>query len=124
MRYAILLVMLATLAAHAADYPRDIALSWTNASEYVDGTSIEAGELTEVMVECYRNQETTPTFQVSVPANGVGQPQTYVFQDQIPQPGTYTCYGYSIVYDGQMSDQSNPASRKYVGKPLPPQTFE
>lgn len=123
-RIATTILLLSSLSALAADYPRDITLDWVNAEQYEDGSLIEAGDLTQVRVECYRNSEPSPTFEAIVPASGVGLPQQETFGSRIPQPGTYTCYGFSIVYDGTESDPSNPATRKYVGKPFPPQTFK
>lgn len=119
----IALLMLAMLAAPAQaqqDYPRDITLSWTNASQYTDGTSIEAGDLTGVRIECFRQNDTVPMLTGTFVPTGEGLAQTEVFAGAIPQPGTYTCYGYSVVIGGIESDASNPASKKYVGKPQPP----
>lgn len=121
---AALLVMFAATAAFGQqDYPRDITLSWVNASEYVDGTSIESGDLTGVRIECFRQNDTTPILTGTFPATGEGAAQTETFVDSIPQPGTYTCYGYSIVIGGIESDPSTPAQKKYVGKPRPPTTW-
>ena len=110
--------------AFAANFPADISLSWQNADSYTDGTLIEVGDLTSVRVECFRQDDSvTPTFTATVPVTGEGLPQSEVFVGVIPKPGTYTCYGYSIVVDGTESDASNSADKKYIGKPLPPQTF-
>jgi hypothetical protein len=121
------IVLLAMLAATAAfgqqDYPRDITLSWVNASEYVDGTQIESGDLTSVRIECFRQNETTPVVNQVVAAIGEGAAQTVTFAGVIPNPGTYTCYGYSVVVGNIESDASNPSSKKYVGKPVPPATW-
>lgn len=121
MKYApFALLLLAATAQAQQDYPRDITLSWLNASEYVDGTAIEAGDLTGVRIECFRQNDTTPIVTGTFPATGEGATQTETFAGAIPQPGTYTCYGYSIVIGGIESDASNPAQRKYVGKPRAP----
>ena len=105
------------------DYPRDITLSWTNPSEYVDGSIIEAGDLDSIRVECFRGSETAPTFTSTVADSGEGLAQSETYVAVIPNPGTYTCFAYAIVVDGTESDASNSAERKYIGKPLPPQTF-
>ena len=108
MRLLPLLLLTAILPAtaySATDYPRDITLNWVNASEYTDNTPIDAGDLTQIRVECYKGDNLT--FTSTVPSDGVGAPQTHVFTGTIPTPGTYTCYAYSIVYDGTESDASN-----------------
>lgn len=126
MKFLIGLVLL--LAAPAAfaqqDYPRDITLSWANADAYVTGEAIEPGDLESVRIECFRQNETVATFTSTVPDTGEGAAQTETFVGVIPAPGTYLCYGYSIVVGGAESDASNEAQRKFTGKPLPPQTFE
>ena len=107
--------------ANAATFPADLTLSWTNASQYTDGTQIEAGDLFEVRIDCYRHDDpTTPVLSErrAVTGEGLSQSETYVAA--IPRPGTYTCYGFSIVVDGTESDPSNGASKKYIGKPTPP----
>lgn len=120
-QYWLIFLLLVAPAAYAQqDYPRDITLSWTNASQYTDGTVIEAGDLTGVRIECFRQNDTTPTVTGTFPATGEGLAQTETFVGSIPNPGTYTCYGYSIVIGGIESDPSNPATKKYVGKPQPP----
>lgn len=121
---AFLFLFLAASASAQQDYPRDITLSWLNASEYVDGTAIEAGDLTGVRIECFRQNDTTPILTGTFPATGEGATQTETFGGAIPQPGTYSCYGYSIVIGGIESDASNPAQRKYVGKPRPPTAWQ
>lgn len=119
------LLLLAPILAHAQqDYPRDITLSWTNADSYTDGTAIESGDLTGVRIECFRQNETVPTVTGTFPPTGEGQPQTETFQGSIPQPGTYTCYGWSIVIGGIESDPSSPAQKKYVGKPNSPSAWK
>ncbi|MHC4836181.1 MAG: hypothetical protein ACYTCN_09680 [Planctomycetota bacterium] len=105
------------------DYPRDITLSWTNADSYTDGTAIESGDLTGVRIECFRQNETTPILTGTFPPTGEGAAQTETFSGAIPQPGTYTCFGYSIVIGGIESDPSSPAQKKYVGKPRAPATW-
>lgn len=119
-RLIICLLFIAPAAFAQQNYPRDITLSWTNADSYTDGTAIEAGDLTGVRIECFRQNDTVPILTGTFPPTGEGQPQTETFAGSIPQPGTYTCYGYSIVIGGIESDASNPAQKKYVGKPNPP----
>lgn len=125
MKYlTILLLLLPAITFAQQDYPRDITLSWVNADSYVDGTAIEAGDLTGVRVECFRQNETVPIVTGTFPPTGEGAPQTETFAGSIPQPGTYTCYGYSIVIGGIESDPSNPAAKKYVGKPQAPKSWK
>ena len=120
---ASLLLLIASPISAQQDYPRDITLSWTNPTQYVDGSVIETGDLDSVRVECFRGSDTVATFTATVPDTGEGAPQTETFVAVIPQPGTYSCVAYAIVIDGTESDPSNTTSRKYIGKPLPPQTF-
>ena len=125
MKYLTLFLLLfAGVASAQQDYPRDITLSWTNASQYTDGTAIEAGDLTGTRIECFRQNDTVPIVTGTFVPTGEGQPQTEVFAGSIPQPGTYTCFGYSVVIGGIESDASNPASKKYVGKPNPPAAWK
>lgn len=121
-RYFIALLLLTASVCSFAqqDYPRDITLSWTNASLYTDGTAIEAGDLTGTRIECFRQNETVPMLTGTFVPTGEGAPQTETFAAAIPQPGTYTCFGYSIVIGGIESDASSPAQKKYTGKPNPP----
>jgi hypothetical protein len=124
MKKIVLLAALISVSAFAQqDYPRDITLSWTNPSQYVDGSVIDAGDLDSIRVECFRGSETTATFTSTVADTGEGAAQTETYPGVIPNPGTYTCFAYAIVVDGTESDASNSAERKYIGKPLPPQTF-
>ena len=126
-RAILVLLLLAAGPAVAAEFPADVTLSWTNASQYTDGTAIEAGDLTQVRIECYRHDDaSTPVMVETRAASGEGQSQTETYFGAIERPGTYTCYGYSIVVDGTESDPSNGASKKYIGKPKPisVQTFE
>jgi hypothetical protein len=124
MRIVILALLLAPLTAMAQqEYPRDITLSWTNASQYEDGSLIDAGDLTEVRVECFRNNDATPSFTATVPVTGEGLSQSEIFVGVIPSPGTYRCVSYSIIFDGTESVASNSTSKKYTGKPLPPQDY-
>jgi hypothetical protein len=106
------------------EYPRDITLSWTNADSYEDGTLIEAGDLTGTRIECFRQNDSVPMLTGTFAPTGEGLSQTEVFVGAIPQPGTYTCYGYSVVVGGIESVASNPAQKKYVGKPKPPASWK
>jgi hypothetical protein len=119
-RLFLILLFLPCLAFAQQDYPRDITLSWTNASQYTDGTVIEAGDLTGTRIECFRQNDTVPIVTGTFVPTGEGLAQTETFAGAIPNPGTYTCFGWSIVIGGIESDASNPASKKYVGKPNPP----
>ena len=104
----------------AATFPADLSLSWTNASQYTDGSLIEAGDLVSVRVDCYRNGNPVPMFSSTVPVTGVGAAQSETFVGAILQPGNYECYGVSILFDGTESDPSIPEFLKYTGKPNPP----
>lgn len=118
MKYLTILLLLLSASAFAQqDYPRDLTLSWTNASQYVDGSVIEAGDLTGVRIECFRQNDTVPLFTGNFAPTGEGLAQSETFVGVIPNPGTYTCFGYSIVFDGTESDPSVPSSRKFIGKP-------
>jgi len=113
----IALLVLALPALAQQDYPKDITLSWTNPSQYVDGTLIEPGDLTGVKLNCYRQNDTVPVISAIIPANGEGLAQSEVFTAAIPNPGTYRCEGFAIVIGDIYSDASDPAFKKYVGKP-------
>lgn len=117
------LLFLASTVNAQQGYPRDITLSWVNPSQYVDGSTIEAGDLDSIRVECFRNNETVATFTDTRADTGEGAPQSETYAGVIPSPGTYSCVAYAIVVDGTESDASNNVSRKYIGKPLPPQQF-
>lgn len=123
--FAIALLLISGTAYGQQDYPRDITLSWTNSDSYTDGTAIEAGDLESVRVECFRaNDLINAAFTATVADTGEGTAQSEVFVGVIPQPGTYACVAYSIVVGGAESDASGTATKKYTGKPLPPQTFD
>jgi hypothetical protein len=131
MRSIILVVglLLSGLAFAQQDYPRDLTLSWTNASTYEPlsgqtvGAPIEPGDLTGVRIECFRQNDSVALFTATIPAEGEGLPQSALFAGVIPQPGTYVCYGYSIVISGAESVASNAATKKFTGKPTAPATF-
>ncbi len=108
--------MLATPAI-AAQYPRDIRVSWENADLYEDGAIIEAGDLEGVRIEIYRANDTVPVLTATIPASGEGLAQSENFIGAIPRPGTYRIVGYSIVIGGIESVASDPVFRKYIGKP-------
>ena len=120
-RLLILVLFLSPAAFAQQDYPRDITLSWTNASQYEDGSIIEAGDLTNVRIECFRQNDVAATFTATVPVTGEGATQSEVFTGVIPSPGTYSCVGFSIIFDGTESVASAPAVRKFTGKPRPPE---
>lgn len=118
-----LLMVITGGALHAQDssYPRDITLSWTNPSQYEDGSNIAAGDLDSVRFECSNN--TTPSVLVvdaSLPDNGEGAQQSNTWVDVIPAPGTYTCYAWAKVVTGAESQPSSPANKQFFGTPLPP----
>lgn len=114
---AALILLLSSTAFAQQDYPRDIDVSWTNPSEYVDATLIEAGDLESIRIEIYRNNDTVPVFTATVPDNGEGLQQAELFAAAIPQPGTYRLEAYAIVVGGAESDPSESLFKKYTGKP-------
>jgi hypothetical protein len=116
-------LLLALPAAAQTLFPQDITFEWTNATQYEDGSLIAAGDLTNVRVECFRNNNTVAIINQSFAATGEGLPQTETLVGAIPQPGTYVCYAYSVLFDGTESAASNSASRKYTGRPKPPAVF-
>ena len=120
--FTLVLLLVPALAWAQQDYPRDITLSWTNPSSYTDGSPIAAGDLDSIRVECFRANETVATFTSTVPDTGEGLPQSETYVAVIPGPGTYRCFAYAIVGTSE-SDPSNEATKKYTGKPLPPQSF-
>ena len=120
MKKLIVLLLLPVVALAQQLFPAALTLSWTNASQYEDGSTIEAGDLASVRVECTRNNDTVPTFTATVPATGEGLPQSEVFDSAIPNPGTYTCVAFSILFDGTESVASNSTEKKYTGRPKPP----
>lgn len=118
---ALLLLGMSATAFGQQDYPRDITLSWQNAAQYESGEQIAAGDLTSVRVECFRNNDLVPSFTATVPVTGEGLPQAEDFAGVIPNPGTYSCVAYSIIFDGTESVVSGAAIRKYTGKPKAPE---
>lgn len=103
------------------DYPRDLTASWTNPSEYIDATLIQDGDLRGTRIQCERHDGTIVIDEeVPIGSNLPGDPQSFVFVGAIPQPGTYTCLSYAVTIDSIFSDASNPATRRFTGKPLPP----
>jgi hypothetical protein len=115
-----LAIFLFATGAFAADYPRDIALTWTNPTLYDDDTPIQVGDLRGTRIICSRHSgevvidEEVPN--LGDPGNGEGN----VFTAMIPRPGTYTCTAYAVTIDDTQSDASNSAAKKYTGKPKPP----
>lgn len=122
--FLITLLLLPAIAVAQQDYPRDITLSWVNPSQYTDGSIIEPGDLESIRVECFRNNDGSAVFTDTRPDNGEGAAQSETYVGVIPQPGTYFCMAFAIVVDGTESDPSNQVQRKYIGKPLPPQSFD
>jgi hypothetical protein len=108
--------LLPAKASAQSDYPRDITLSWINPDSYVDNTLIEAGDLDIIHLDCYRGNELVPMFSANVPDVGEGLPQSETYVGIIDKPGTYRCEAFAFV-DGISSDPSEPAFKKYTGKP-------
>lgn len=113
----IILLLMSSLAQAQQDFPRDITVSWTNPDSYVDDTLIEAGDLENIRIEIYRQNDTVPVLTATIPDTGEGAAQTETFLSAIPRPGTYRIEGYAIVVGGIESDPSVPLFKKYVGKP-------
>lgn len=111
-------------AAAQQDYPRDITLSWTNPSLNTDGSQIQPGELKEIRLKCDRHDGTN-AFDILVPLTdqGPGDAMAQTVVGGIPQPGTYSCVGFAINIDDISSDASGVATRKYTGKPGPPENL-
>ena len=123
MRHLWLLLLLAPSAFAQQDYPRDITLTWTWPTLYTDNTVIQPGDLRGAFITCDR-QDGTRVIDTEIPiTTALGSTQTEVFVGFIPQPGTYTCFSFAITVDDISSDPSNPASKKYTGKPLPITSF-
>lgn len=121
----LLLLLLSSTASAQQGYPRDITLSWVWPTTYVDTTLIQDGDLRGGDLFCFRNQDTVPVIDTLpvVIAGLPGSPQTETFVGVIPQPGTYHCFLTAVTVDAISSDFSNEATKKFTGKPLPPQTF-
>lgn len=104
------------------DYPRDLTLSWSQPTQYVDGTTIGAGELRGALATCWRhNSPNDFIVDEEVPAPNAGGQYSYTFVGVVPGPGTYVCGMFAVTVDDIYSDMSNTVDRKYTGKPLPPQ---
>jgi hypothetical protein len=127
MRILIALTLLLMMAPASAqqDYPRDIAYCWTLPTQYVDGTDIQEGDLASTRIVTQRNDGTLILDEL-VPVGtllpGAAQCQTFV--GAVPQPGTYIGVAYAITIDDISSDASGAATKKFTGKPLPPQNYE
>ena len=107
------------------DYPRDITYCWVLPSQYVDGTAIQQGDLASTRIVSERNDGTQILDElVNVGQLAPGENQCRTFLGAVPQPGTYLAVAYAITVDDISSDASNVASRKFTGKPLPPQNFQ
>ena len=117
----ILLLLFVTSIVYAQqDYPRDLELSWTQPTQYTDGTPIGTGELRGVLITCWRsNDPNTLVIEQERTAPTPGGQYSYNFVGVIPQPGTYNCVAYAVTLDDIYSDMSNTIDRKYTGKPNP-----
>ena len=106
----------------ANNFPEPITLSWTLADQYVDGTTIQPGDLASTRVTCSRHDGVEAFNEiVDLDASDLpGDSVSNIFPDSIPKPGTYTCFAFSVTIDGTESDASNAAIKKYTGKPNPP----
>ena len=123
-RIIALSLLLASTALAQQDYPRDITYCWVLPSQYVDGSAIQEGDLASTRIVSERN-DGTQVLDEMVPVNtSPGGSQCKTFVGVIPQPGTYLAVAYAITVDDISSDASDVASRKFTGKPLPPQNFQ
>lgn len=122
MKKLLAILVLISMPALAADYPRDIPLSWTNPITYTDDTPILEGDLKSIYLVCFRNNDMqTPAAEVEVPINPVvGSSQSHSIVDGAAMPGTYHCFAAAITVDDLWSDLSNEKTLRYRGKPLPP----
>lgn len=125
--FAIALLAFPFMACAQQDYPRNISFCWTNPTQYEDDTLIGDGELQLIRIEVYRQNDASPTFTAEFPATTPGAEQCETLTGAIPQPGTYTGYGYAQANNlwSVASNASDP--KKYTGKPKPPdftRTFE
>lgn len=121
--WAILLFM-PMLAFAQSDYPRDITYCWTLPTQYVDGTTIAAGDLATTRIVSSRNSGEAIIDQlVPVGTTLPGENMCFTFVGAVPSPGTYVAVAYAITIDDVSSDASNESTKKFTGKPLPPQTF-
>jgi hypothetical protein len=123
MAYCFLLLIAALLpmAVWAAAFPQNLTLSWTNASQYTDGTDIDPVDLTGVRILCTRTNDGEVLINTTLVPTGVGLAQQEVFTDVITRAGTVECVGFTVVSDGTESDPSGTAIKKYIGKPQPPE---
>ena len=121
----IFLLLTLSVTVHAQqDYPRDISYCWTLPTQYVDGTDIQPGDLGNIRIVTSRNDGTSVLDElVPITTELPGEQMCKTFVDSIPQPGTYLGVAYAITIDAISSDPSNESSKKYTGKPLPPNTF-
>ena len=118
MRFLITAICLFPVMAFAQqDFPRDVEVCWDNPDSFVDNTLMEPGDLENIRIEAYRQNDTVPAFTATIPANGQGLRQCSTFTAAVPNPGTYRFEGYAIVIGGIESDASESAFKKYVGKP-------
>jgi hypothetical protein len=101
------------------NFPRDITLTWTNPTEYVDGTLIEVGDLAGTKIVCARQDGTVAIDELVPITAGPGGVEGKAFLDLIPKPGRYTCNAFAITVEDFSSDASNDSVKKYTGKPKP-----
>lgn len=124
-KFWLLFLLLPITAMAQQDYPRDITYCWTLPTQYVDGSVIEAGDLATTRIAASRNSGES-IFDELIPVGTTlpGERQCHTFVGAIPGPGTYLAVAFAITIDDVSSDASNEASRKFTGKPLPPQSFD
>jgi len=85
----------------------DVTWSWVAPTEYVDGTPIEDGAITEHKLYCNGNSP------ISIPAPNID------YTENMP-PGTYDCYVTAVAH-GRESDSSNTVTKIVEWpKPKPP----
>jgi len=107
--------------AQSPSYPRDAILCWTHPTLYEDGTTIQDGDLAHTRLTGTRHSGETIVDQNVTVVGLPGAQQCQTLVGIVPQPGTYTFLAYAVTVDDISSDASNPADKKYTGKPLPPE---
>ncbi len=107
--------------AQSPSYPRDVSLCWTHPTLYEDGTTIQDGDIAHTRLTGTRHSGETILDTTSAMTVIPGAVQCQTLVGAVPQPGTYTFLAYTVTVDDISSDASNSSSKKYTGKPLPPE---
>ena len=114
------LLLLPAFALAQSNYPRDLTITITWPTAYVDGSVILDGDLRGAQVICQR-QDATMIANEEIPIVVLpGESQVHTFTGAVPQPGKYTCVAQAITVQNDISDPSNAHEQRFTGKPLPP----